>query len=486
MSSDAFRYIAGTPAVYVHVIPGALDLHAVIDALQLQDETLVWLDSARLHRVTGRYSILGWDPWLTVRSSGGTTTITTSASRTEVRAHPLKTLDQLLRRYAQPALSSTPVGPGLLGWFSYELAPWIERLPQPKPAVVPVPESLWFGMRMMLVVDHAQAQTQWISVVDPHAPASRAAREAAERLEACLVRWQQGRAADIAPATCDVGEVEPLLTQPQFESMVHRAQAHIACGDIFQANLAHALRASWRGSPWPLYRALRAVNPSPFACLLQTPEATIVSCSPERLVRVRDGQVSARPIAGTRPRSGDPAEDLVRSLELILSDKERAEHLMLVDLARNDLGRVCQVGTVRVNELMALEDYSHVVHIVSNIEGRLRDGAGAVDVVRAVFPGGTITGCPKIRAMELIHELEPVGRGLYTGSAGYLGFDGALDLNILIRTIVVGDTDLAFHVGAGIVADSQPDREYDETLAKGRALFSALDQFISSSVTHGL
>jgi anthranilate/para-aminobenzoate synthase component I len=200
----------------------------------------------------------------------------------------------------------------------------------------------------------------------------------------------------------------------------------------------------------------------------------VVSGSPERLVRVQDGRVDTRPIAGTRPRGATPQDDAVRSLDLLLSEKERAEHLMLVDLARNDLGRLSVPGSVTVGELMALEGYSHVIHIVSDVSGALRAGSDAVDVIRAVFPGGTITGCPKVRSMQIIRELEPVARGLYTGSLGYIGFDGTMDLNIAIRTMVIRDGRLSFHVGAGIVADSDPEREYDETLAKAGALLAAL------------
>ncbi|MBI4354308.1 MAG: aminodeoxychorismate synthase component I, partial [Candidatus Omnitrophica bacterium] len=334
-----------------------------------------------------------------------------------------------------------------------------------------------------------------ISVVDPESPSEQALREAQARLEDvchllhCIesIRRRSGldpepsrrvefgdcRAA-VAPMPRIGVTIEPMLSKPQFETMVHRAKAFIAAGDIFQANLAQAFRASWSGSPWTLYGALRGVNPSPFACFIQCAEFAIVSCSPERLVRVRGEEIETRPIAGTRPRGATPQEDLLNSVELLLSDKERAEHIMLVDLERNDLGRVCRHGSVQVEELMTIEDYSHVMHIVSNVRGRVRQGVDLVDVIRAVFPGGTVTGCPKVRCMEIIRELEPIARGFYTGSCGYLGFDGSMDLNILIRTLILRNGEAFFHVGAGIVADSQPDREYHETLAKAAALMSAL------------
>ena len=264
------------------------------------------------------------------------------------------------------------------------------------------------------------------------------------------------------------------MSQAAFEQMVTRALGHIRAGDIFQANLAQRFVGTWQGSSLPLYETLRRLNPSPFACWLRWEDLAVVSCSPERLVRVQDGRIDTRPIAGTRPRGATSDEDALNSLELLLSEKERAEHIMLVDLARNDLGRVCRAGSVQVNELMGLEAYSHVLHIVSDVAGVVSPGVDAVEVIRAVFPGGTITGCPKVRCMQVIRELEPVPRGLYTGSLGYVGFDGTLDLNIAIRTLVIQGQRLSLHAGAGIVADSIPEWEYHETLAKAQALLSAV------------
>jgi len=278
--------------------------------------------------------------------------------------------------------------------------------------------------------------------------------------------------------------LQPTCTQAEFETMVLRALEAIRAGDIFQANVSQQFTTLWEGRPLPLYLALRRINPSPFACFLSCEALTAVSCSPERLVRVQDGRVDTRPIAGTRPRGQSAEEDLLNSLELFVSEKERAEHIMLVDLARNDLGRIAATGSIGVEELMTLEAYSHVLHIVSNVSGRLRRGVDAVEVIQAVFPGGTITGCPKVRCMQILRELEPVARGLYTGSLGYIGFDGTMDLNIAIRTLVLQGHRLSFHVGAGIVADSVPEREYHETLAKAGALMSALDAVTNRGESH--
>ncbi len=264
------------------------------------------------------------------------------------------------------------------------------------------------------------------------------------------------------------------ISKHRFESMVRRAKAYITAGDIYQANLSQRFSFRFSGSPLRLYGKLRKINPSPFSSFLSAGDLKIISSSPERLIQKRGIQCETRPIAGTRPRkkAGVPPARLAR--ELLANEKERAEHIMLVDLERNDLGRVCDYKSVRVREMMTLEKYSHVLHIVSSITGRLRRGKDGFDLIRAMFPGGTITGCPKIRCMEIIDELEPVRRGIYTGSLGWIDFKGDLDLNIVIRTLVLNKDEGTFQVGAGIVHDSDPGREYEETLQKGEALAEAL------------
>ncbi len=478
MSAPTLQVIPGTPSLVCLRQDEAVELRPIARQIAADHPVMVWLDSARVHPVTGRFSLLGWDPWCTLTAHEQAIALTTAQGDERLEGHPLVVLRQLLRRYPGPTeqVGLPPVGLGWFTFFSYELNRWIERLPIPKVAEPAVPLVLVLGMRMIGVVDHWEGRTWWMSVVDPHQPAGRALEEAHERLQQ-LDAWLHAptpAALSEPPSTGLRTTITPGLSQRHFETMVATAQTHIRAGDIFQANLSQQFSATWAGSPWTLYEALRQINPSPFACLLQHPACTLVSCSPERLVSVRQGIVETRPIAGTRPRGNRPAEDVVNRLELLLSEKERAEHIMLVDLARNDVGRVCRHGSVRADELMIVEDYSHVMHIVSNVRGVLRQEADAVDVIRAMFPGGTITGCPKVRCMEIIHELEPVGRGAYTGSLGYLGFDGSMDLNILIRTMALEGPRVWFHAGAGIVADSQPDREYHETVAKAQALMSAL------------
>lgn len=264
------------------------------------------------------------------------------------------------------------------------------------------------------------------------------------------------------------------LTRAGFERMVVRAKKYIRAGDIYQANLSQCFSFEWEGDPLKLYEKLRRLNPSPFSAYLDFGGLKIASASPERLVRLRGTACETRPIAGTRPAGRNPRESKRLSRELLLSEKERAEHLMLIDLERNDLGRVSEFHSVHVDEMMTLEKYSHVIHIVSNITSRLAPGKDRMDLLRAVFPGGTITGCPKIRCMEVIEELEPCGRGLYTGSIGYLGFNGDMDWNIVIRTLVLEGDRAWIQTGAGIVHDSVPRREYEETIHKAKALLEAL------------
>jgi len=273
------------------------------------------------------------------------------------------------------------------------------------------------------------------------------------------------------PVTVTTGQ-----TQAGYESLVRQCLRYIAAGDIFQANLAHRFTIELGARrPWTIYERLRAINPSPFAAFLDLDPVQLVSASPERLVSLQGLRVQTRPIAGTRPRGHAHQQDLALIQELLSSEKERAEHLMLIDLERNDLGRVCDYGSIKVDELMVTERYSHVTHLVSNIAGRLYPGKNWLDLFQAVFPGGTVTGVPKVRCMEIIDELEPVSRGPYSGSIGYVSFSGDLDLNIVIRTLIVRERTGYLHVGAGIVADSDPAREYAETLYKAQAVRDAIE-----------
>ena len=353
------------------------------------------------------------------------------------------------------------------GWFlflGYELAAEIEPTLHLRADTV-LPTAFAVRCRAAIIIDHLEQQACWIA--EPGAEAGYAQVLA----DIHAIRDTQ----PVAGAAAKV--LTPLEEPPQeFLEAVASARDYIAAGDIYQANLSRGWEApvDARLSPDDVYAALCTANPAPFAGLARWRDKYIISSSPERLVEVRNGAVSTRPIAGTRPRSADSELDDSLSRELFAHPKERAEHIMLIDLERNDLGRICEPGTVEVNEMMALESYAHVHHIVSNVRGRLRKNVAPGDVMRAVFPGGTITGCPKVRCMEIIGELETGARGAYTGSFGYLNLDGSIDLNILIRTIVMEKERLTLRAGCGIVADSEPEAELAETRAKAAGLLRAL------------
>lgn len=353
-----------------------------------------------------------------------------------------------------------PFRGGWLLYCGYELAAEVEprlRLPAPRDAAVPI--ALALRCPAAIVVDHDRDRTVLV-----------AESGHADLLDAMHADLRA--APPFAPAPCTVEALEEDAEQ-DFLDGVGRVHGHLRAGDVFQVNLSREWRARCSAAPAAIYAALRRANPAPFAGLLQYADWAIASSSPERLIEIRGEQVQTRPIAGTRPRfAGD--DDAARVRELVGHPKERAEHVMLIDLERNDLGRICVPGSVLADELMQIESYAHVHHIVSNVRGRLRDGVTPGQAIRAVFPGGTITGCPKVRCMQIIAELEGVGRGAYTGSLGYLNRDGDMDLNILIRTLALCGDSVRFRAGAGIVTDSVAERELDETRAKARGLLRAL------------
>jgi aminodeoxychorismate synthase component I len=364
---------------------------------------------------------------------------------------------------------------GWVGYIGYDACGLFERLPPTKVNDLSLPDAHFMQIDRLIVYDHQQSVLKTIT-----SQLNQYNSNTYDNLLDELHEWwitienallNPGRR--LEPNTRQ-DEIRCNQTRAQYMQRVEKAKSYIREGDIYQANLAQRFEADYPGDPFELYRLLKKVNPSPFSGFLQLTDWALVSSSPERLVKVKGPLIESRPIAGTRPRGQDRDSDRSLSRELLLSSKERAEHLMLVDLLRNDLGRLSEIGSVRVTDLMFLENYSHVQHIVSNIKGRLKPGIGVRDILQAVFPGGTITGCPKIRCMEIIHELEPLPRGPYSGSLGYIGFSRRMDLNIIIRTLVVKNGIGYFHTGAGIVADSSPAREYDETLDKAQAMMEAL------------
>ena len=366
-----------------------------------------------------------------------------------------------------------PFTGGWLGWLGYDLAWEIEKLPDLNPDPLPFPTAYWYEPESFAVLDHHQ-QILWLATTH------------VEQLDTLQHQLELGdRETAEAPNIPNTNyPITPILhnSEEEYIAAVEKAQKYIQAGDIFQANLSLRFEAKTVFESWSIYRALQKINPSPFASYWRSPWGDTIGCSPERLIEVSGRQVQTRPIAGTRKRGKTVTEDEQLARELIANSKERAEHIMLVDLERNDLGRVCEWGTVQVNELLTIERYSHVMHLVSNIIGTLRPNCSPIDLIQGVFPGGTITGCPKVRCMEIIEELEPVKRNLFYGSCGYLDWRGNLDLNILIRTLLYthsGDPTLGAkvwgQVGAGIVADSDPKKEWHESLQKAQAQLQALN-----------
>jgi len=428
----------------------------------------------------GRYSIIG----LPCR------TILTIADREacvvkdgEVVEHsrvtdPLEFIREFKARYRMPQSPGLPrFTGGLVGYFGYESVRYMEpRLgDMAKPDAIGVPDIVLMISDEVVVFDNLSGKLFIVLHVNPEI--DDAYRKSQNRLDEIVSRLGTGVPDPALGAVIEkVAESDFVSEFPreEFEAGVERIREYIRAGDVMQVVLAQRLSVPYRASPLNLYRALRTLNPSPYMYVLNLDGFHIVGSSPEILVHLENGVVTVRPIAGTRRRGADEAQDQALEKELLADPKERAEHLMLIDLGRNDVGRVAQIGTVKVTDRMVIERYSHVMHIVSNVVGRLRNDLDAVDVLRAAFPAGTLSGAPKIRAMEIINELEPVKRGVYGGAVGYIGWSGNMDTAIAIRTAVIKDDRLYVEAGAGIVADSVPAHEWEETLSKARAIFRAV------------
>jgi len=391
-------------------------------------------------------------------------------------ADPLEFVRQFLSRYRVAELPGLPrFCGGLVGYFGYDAVRWIEpRLSGGwlKPDPVGCPDMLLLVSEELAVIDNLSGRLYLVVYADPAKP--RAWHDAQARLRELLgaLRLPLSPPSETRDAET---EVASNFDADTFRAAVGRAIRYVHDGDIMQVVLSQRLSRPFAGSSLSLYRALRSINPSPYMFYFDFGDFQVVSASPEILVRLERGTVTVRPIAGTRRRGATQDEDVALERELLADPKERAEHVMLADLGRNDVGRVAATGTVRLTETMTVERYSHVMHIVSNVEGRLRDGLDCVDVFRAAFPAGTVSGAPKVRAMEIIDELEPDKRGVYAGAAGYLGFNGDMDLAIAIRTAVVKGGQMHVQAGAGIVADSVPESELQETRAKARAVLRAAE-----------
>ena len=436
----------------------------------------------------GRYSIIGLPCRTVVRISDRQVTLSRDGEVTDrfTVDDPLAWIADWQRRFRVAAAPGLPrFTGGLVGYFGYDTVRYIEpRLDLPPlPDELGTPDILLMLSEEVVVFDNLSGKLYLIVHV---APGEEAAGE--RRLDELVARLREARpvyGTGGAPRRVDEADFVSGFTEAGFKAAVDKARRYIIDGDIMQVVLSQRLSVPFHAPPLHLYRALRSLNPSPYMYYLNLDDFHIVGSSPEILVRLEAGRVTVRPIAGTRRRGHTEAEDRALEAELLADPKELAEHLMLIDLGRNDVGRVAETGSVRLTERMVIERYSHVMHIVSNVEGRLRQGLDAMDVLRATFPAGTVSGAPKIRAMEIIHELEPVKRGIYAGAVGYLSWQGNMDTAIAIRTAVIRDRRLTIQAGAGIVYDSQPDLEWKETMNKARAIFRAVSLAEAGLDGHG-
>ena len=450
-------------------------------------ENTFLLESVQGGEARGRYSIIGTDPDLTWRCRAGLAEIARDGSREFVPAdlagRPLNSLRSYIgaTRMELPA-ALPPMAVGLFGYLGYDTVRFIERLGPPPPDPLDLPDATLLRPTLTAIFDNVRDEIILVTPVWPRDDinARDAYDDALGRLSAAAARLDGPLPAAGANATPpEQQQIQSNISPEDYLALVVRAKEYILAGNIFQVVPSQRFRRPFALPSFSLYRALRRLNPSPFLYHLAFPGFAIVGSSPEILVRLRDGVVTIRPIAGTRPRGPTPDEDARLAQELISDPKERAEHLMLLDLGRNDVGRVAATGTVTVTDSFFIERYSHVMHLVSNVEGRLREGLDAVDALAAGLPAGTLTGAPKIRAMEIIDEFETEKRGAaYAGAIGYFAANGTMDTCIVLRTAILKDGMMYVQAGGGVVADSVPEAEYQETVNKARALFTAADEAV--------
>jgi para-aminobenzoate synthetase component 1 len=435
-----------------------------------------YLDSCRPHSTQGRYDIISADPVTVLNTHGDETEILTHSGETQTsRDDPFALLREAMGDLEE-GVDGIPFCAGAIGYFGYDLGRRIERLPAIAEDMENLPEMAVGIYDWSLVVDHEE-QRSWLVGKNP-------AR--LERFRRLLLNAHEGGSRSLPRMPYRVlGDVCSNMTRDEYLAAIARIKRYILDGDCYQVNFAQRFAVSAEGDTWQAYKVLRELNAAPFAAYLNTPDCKVLSSSPERFLQLRHAEVETKPIKGTAPRGGDPMEDMMLAEVLKNSPKDQAENLMIVDLLRNDIGKVCATGSVEVPDLFKLESYARVHHLVSTVRGRLAEGEDALSLIRACFPGGSITGAPKLRSMEIIEELEPHRRGIYCGSIGYIGFDGDMDTNIAIRTMVHSEGITRLWAGGGIVADSDPMAEYRETYHKASALLELLQRMESMKTECG-
>ncbi len=447
--------------------------------LKLKDKGYSFLlESAEGGEKWGRYSFIGCTPILIITYQDERVKISGPEGKDiyERVNDPLPLLRETLKEFHLAQLSDLPrFQGGLIGYFSYDIVRCFEKLPNISIKDLSIPEAVFVLPKTLIIFDHVKHTVKIVSFVD-----LRKERELKKAYEGAISSIEKNISQlrsplNYGPKTISISTISSNFSKESFMSAVDRIRSYIFSGDAIQVVLSQRLSTKIDGDDFSIYRALRSINPSPYMFYLNFDKLKLIGSSPEILVRLEGDLITLRPIAGTRPRGRDENEDLALEEELLNDPKERAEHIMLVDLGRNDVGRVSRPGTVRVTDLMVIERYSHVMHIVSNVTGRLQEGRDAFDVLKACFPAGTVSGAPKIRAMEIIEEFEPTRRGPYAGAVGYFSLSGDMDFCITIRTVVIWEDMLHVQVGAGIVADSVPEREYEETMNKAKAMLKAIN-----------
>ena len=435
------------------------------------------LESAEGGEKWGRYSFIGFSPLYTITYKNGVLKIEGKEGykETSITEDPFPELSNFMNSFSLPELKELPRFPGgMVGYLSYDMIRCWEELPEFTQKDIPVPEAMFIIPEHLFIYDHVTHRLKIITFIDLKQESLdegiKKGKEKGEELREYLFT-------NDIPKTCEVNlsSLHSNFCRYDFERAVEKSREYIRKGDVIQVVISQRWEAKASGDPFSIYRALRSINPSPYMFYLDFGELKLLGASPEVLVRKEGEVIEVRPIAGTRRRGKTPEEDIALEKELLQDEKERAEHIMLVDLARNDVGRVARKGSVVVTQLMVVERYSHVMHIVSHVRGLIDKGENAFSTVKATFPAGTVTGAPKIRAMEIIEELEPTRRGPYAGAVGYFGFSGNADFCITIRSLTLFKNNLYLQTGAGIVADSRPEREYEETVNKAKAMLVALE-----------
>ncbi len=484
MTADRF---AGLEAEGYNRIPVARQVFADFDTplsiyMKLAGEANSYLlESVHGGETWGRYSIIGLPCRRRIKVTGNQVSVEDNGLVVEScqTSDPLHWIETFRQRYRVPQIAGLPrFSGGLVGYFAYDTVRYIEprlALAESNPDELETADICLLVSEEVVVYDNLTAQLTLITCADPGGDDALARAELRlDELEAGLQKSVSCHAIPVRSGRDRENEFKSNMTRQAFEAAVEQAKAYIADGDVMQVVLSQRLSLPCSAEALDLYRVLRCLNPSPYMYYFDFGEFHIVGSSPEILTRVENDEVTVRPIAGTRKRGRTTSEDVALAEELLADPKECAEHLMLIDLGRNDVGRVAEIGTVKLTDRMVIERYSHVMHIVSNVVGKLRSDMSAIDVLRATFPAGTVSGAPKVRAMEIINELETTKRGIYAGAVGYLDWNGTMDTAIAIRTAVIADGQMYVQVGAGIVADSQPASEWEETMNKGRALFRAI------------